>query len=136
MVRILIVDDQIGIRQAIRVFLKDEKGWEVCGESANGEEAVRHTKTLQPHVIILDIMMPLMNGFDAARTILQTSPQTLILIMSLYDSFFFAQESKACGAKGFLPKHHVAEHLVLAIQTLLRGELHFPNGPTSQAAPS
>ena len=133
MVRILIVDDTIRIRQLIRAFLKDEEGWEICGESANGEEAVRHAKTLQPNVIILDIMLPLMNGFDAARTILQTSPQILILTISLYDSSFFSQESKACGAKGFLPKHRVAEHLVGAIQTLLRGELHFP--PMSQAAP-
>ena len=134
MLRILIVDDQIRIRQAIRIVLKEEEGWEVCGESVNGEEAVRHATILQPHVIILDIQMPLMNGFDAARTILQTSPQILILIVSLFDSAFFAEESKACGAKGFLSKHRVGEHLVPAIKTLLRGEQHFPNGPMSQAA--
>lgn len=136
MVRILIVDDQILIRQMIRDFLKDEEGWEVCGESADGEEAVRQAETLQPHVIILDIQMPVMDGFTAARKILVTSREMLILIVSFHDSAFLFQESKACGAKGFLPKHQFAEHLIPAIRTLLRGDLHFPNGPVSQAAPA
>ena len=55
MVRILIVDDQPLIRKMIRGFLKEEEEWEVCGESADGEEAVRHAEALRPHVIILDI---------------------------------------------------------------------------------
>ena len=135
MIRILIVDDHTLIRKMIRDLLKDEEGWEVCGESANGKEAVRHTKTLQPHVIILDIQMPVMDGFTAARKILVTSREMLILIVSFYDSAFLFQESKACGAKGFLPKHQFAEHLVPAIRTLLRGELHFPNEQLSQTAP-
>jgi DNA-binding NarL/FixJ family response regulator len=134
MVRILIVDDKIVIRKMIRDLLKDEEGWEVCGESEDGEEAVRHAETLRPHVIILDIQMPVMDGLAAARIILQTSPQTLILIISFHDSAFLFRESKACGAKGFLPKHQFAEHLVPAVRTLLRGELHFPNGPMSQGA--
>ena len=78
--------------------------------------------------------MPVMDGFTVARKILVKSPQTLILIISFHDSIFFAREAKASGAKGFLPKHAVAAQLVLVIQTLLRGELHFPNGPMNQVA--
>ena len=133
MVRILIVDDEILIRKKIRHLLQEEGAWEICGESADGEEAVRHAKALRPHVITLDIQMPVMNGFEAARKILQTSPQTLILIVSLNETAFFVRESKACGAKGFLSKLVVGEHLVLALQSLLRGELHFPDGSMHQA---
>ena len=133
MTRILIVDDHRLIRRMIRDFLKNEAGWVVCGESADGQEAVRHAETLRPHVIILDFQMPVMNGFDAARNILRASPQILILILSTHDEPYFSELSKDCGAKGFLPKHHVPQHLVPAIKTLLRGELHFPNPGTMTA---
>ena len=126
MVRILIVDDHSLIRRMVRDCLEDEADWFVCGESADGQEAVRQAETLQPQVIILDFQMPVMNGFDAARNILEVSPQILILIVSSHDGLVFAELSRKCGAKGFLAKHHVQEHLVGAIKTLLRGELHFP----------
>lgn len=125
MIRILIVDDHGLMRRAVRDCLKDEAEWVVCGESADGQEAVRHAETLQPHVIILDFQMPVMNGYDAARLILRDSPTILILIVSFHDGATFADLSNQCGAKGFLPKNQVQEHLVRAIKTLLRGELHF-----------
>ena len=126
MIRILIADDHSLTRRAVRDCLEDEAEWVVCGESADGQEAVLHAETLRPHVIILDFQMPVMNGFDAARIILRASPKILILILSFHDGAVFADLSRQCGAKGFLPKQHVQEHLVGAIKTLLRGELHFP----------
>src|SRR5690348_7750363 len=85
MIRILIVDDHIVMRKKVRDCLQDELDWEVCGESADGQEAVRHAETLRPHVIILDFQMPVMNGYDAARNILRASPEILILIVSFHE---------------------------------------------------
>ena len=134
MIRILIVDDHIVMRNTVRECLKDEPDWEVCGESADGQEAVEHAERLRPHVIILDFQMPVMNGYNAARNILRASPAILILIVSFHDGPVFVELSKQCGAKGFLAKHHVPQYLVPAIKTLLRGELHFPPIGTGKTA--
>ena len=127
MTRILIVDDQPHIRKLVRGFLKNEAGWEICGEAADGQQAVEQAEALKPQVILLDIQLPVMNGFDAAKQILMASPRVLILILSIHQEAHYAQGAKDCGARGFLPKHHVAEHLVPAVAALLRGELHFPS---------
>ena len=127
MTRILIVDDQPHIRKLVRGFLENENAWVVCGEAADGQQAVEQAEALKPNVILLDIQMPVKNGFDAARQILRASPGMLILILSIHQEAHYAQGAKDCGARGFLPKHHVAEHLVPAVAALLRGELHFPS---------
>jgi two-component system nitrate/nitrite response regulator NarL len=126
MVRILIVDDKPDIRKMIREFLEAESDLMVCGEGADGQQAVDRAASLQPHVIVLDVSMPVMNGFDAARQILQASPRVLILILSLHDDRQYTLGAKDCGAHGFLAKRDAAEFLRPAISALLRGELYFP----------
>jgi DNA-binding NarL/FixJ family response regulator len=125
MIRILIADDNFRYRIWIRKLLATQADWEVCGDATDGQQAVDQAVTLQPHVIILDVQMPVMYGFDAARLILQSLPDTLILMQSLDRDY--AQLAKNCGARGFLPKDDADELLIPVISALLRGESHFPN---------
>jgi DNA-binding NarL/FixJ family response regulator len=127
MVRILVVKDTTYIRDWVRDFLPDQSGWQVCGEAENGILAVEQAASLQPHIIILDVTMPGISGFEAARRILKASPDILILILSLNNDRQYAGGAKECGAKGFVVKSNAAMLLIPAISALLRGELHFPS---------
>jgi DNA-binding NarL/FixJ family response regulator len=131
MVRILIVDDKTYIRDWVREFLADQPGWQVCGEAENGLLAVEQAASLKPDVIILDVSMPGMSGFEAARRILKASPDILILVLSLNDDRQYAEGAKECGAKGFVVKSNAAMILIPAISALLRGELHLPGIATN-----
>jgi two-component system, NarL family, nitrate/nitrite response regulator NarL len=127
MIRILIADDNFRYRIWLRKLLANQSDWEICDDAADGQQAVAHAGTFQPQVIILDVQMPVMNGFDAARLILQTLPRTLILMQSLDREY--AQLAKDRGAHGFLPKDDADELLIPVISALLRGEFYFPSIP-------
>jgi DNA-binding NarL/FixJ family response regulator len=100
--------------------------WLVCGEAPDGLQAVEQAASLQPHLVVLDITMPEINGFEAARRILKASPHILILILSLNDDRLCAEGARECGAKGFVVKSEAARNLIPAISAVLRGELYFP----------
>jgi len=123
--RILIVDDSPIIRDCFHWILEDEHGWKVCGEAANGLEAVEKAVELHPDVVILDVYMPVMHGFDAAREIRKELPQTAILMVSSYDTRQAHEEARHVGARGFVVKSGEAPKLVEAVQTVLRGGTSF-----------
>ena len=83
--RILIADDHEVARRGIRSLLESHLGWEVCGEAADGREAVAYASKLKPDVFLLDIGMPNLNGLDAARQILAMAPEARILILTIGD---------------------------------------------------
>src|ERR1700722_19296834 len=126
MVGILIADDHTHTRESIRNFIGEVPNWEVCAEASDGREALHYAETLQPNVILLDVTMPTMNGFEAARRIHESSPDVPILMLTLYDEPTLVREWQRFGARGFLPKPHIRSGLIQAISTLLRGESHFP----------
>jgi DNA-binding NarL/FixJ family response regulator len=131
LVKILIVDDHEYIRRMVRVLLEAEDGWRVCGEAADGQQAIDQSELLKPDVVILDIHMPILNGFDASRQILLRSPQILILILTTDESPHFARAAAMCGAPGFLSKAHATDQLVPAISSLLRGKKYFVTAEAS-----
>ena len=135
MLKILIVDDHQFIRRMLRVLLEAEQGWAVCGEAADGQQAIDQSELLMPRVIILDIHMPVMNGFEATRRIHLRSPETLILILTSDESPHFARAAAACGALGFLSKAQTIDHLVKAILSLLRGERYFLTADAKMISP-
>ena len=125
MIRILIVDNYQHIRGMIRTLLEAEKGWEVCGEAVDGQDAINQCAVLEPTLIVLDIHMPKLNGLDAARQIFLKFPRMLILILTIDGSSHYALAAVACGAQGLLVKTDASDNLVKAVSTLLRGETYF-----------
>jgi DNA-binding NarL/FixJ family response regulator len=118
--RILVVDDHQLIRTGLRTLLESRKGWQVCGEAANGREAVEKARELQPDVTVLDIGMPLLNGVEATRQICKVSPKTEILILTMHNSEQMIQGVLEAGARGYILKEDGDRKLLSAVEALSR----------------
>lgn len=125
MLRILIADDHEVARHGIRALLESHPGWEVCAEAQDGREAVELAQTLNPHLILLDIGMPNLNGLEAARQILASSPGVPILILTMHDSDNVVREVLRAGARGFLLKSDAGRDLVAAVEALQMNRTFF-----------
>ena len=127
-IRVLIADDHPLFRDGMHGLLDSVPETEVVGEAASGEEAITLAETLQPDVILMDIKMPGINGFQAMREILQTSPHIRILIVSMLeddDSVFAAMRA---GARGYVPKRANQAEMLRAIRAVANGEAIFGPG--------
>ena len=98
--RILVADDNKMVRQAVIELLSSEPNWEVCGEAKDGSEALQKTRALLPDLILVDVSMPGMNGFEATRLIRKEVPQTRILVMSQNDPVQLMPSVVAAGGNG------------------------------------
>lgn len=123
--RILIADDHGVMTHGLRQLLKTRPGWEVCAAARTGREAVQLALDLCPHVAVLDILMPELNGLEAARQILKALPRTAILFYTMCDAELAVRDAFAAGGRGFLLKSDPLPLLVTAIETLLQGKLFF-----------
>jgi|SRR5215467_8423757 len=123
--RILLADDHEVVRRGLCSLLKAQPDCEVCGEAADGREAVEKALKLKPEIVILDIGMPRLNGLEATRQILKVIPETKILILTLHDSDQVVREVLDAGARGFLLKSDAARDLVSAIEALRRDKIYF-----------
>jgi DNA-binding NarL/FixJ family response regulator len=117
-IRILIADDHAIVRRGLRTLLETQTGWEVCAEASNGREAVERAEQFKPDVAVLDISMPELNGLDAARRILKTSPQTEVLILTMHQSEEAVAEVLKAGARGYVLKSDADQNLVAAVEAL------------------
>lgn len=137
--RILIVDDHEIVRHGVRSILDDRPDWEVVGEAANGEEAIKAVSELQPDIVILDITMPVMSGLEAASRIRSMGLQCPVLIFSMHESDSLAGDVREAGAQGFVQKSRAARDLVRAVEQLLAGGTFFqqtdPSGPAPNDEP-
>jgi DNA-binding NarL/FixJ family response regulator len=118
--RILIADDHEVFRRGVRDVLEDQPGWRVIGEAGNGRQAVEMARELQPDIVVLDISMPELNSLDATRQILQVSPGSEILILTLHDSEQLAEEVLKAGVRAYILKSDAAQDLVAAVSALRR----------------
>jgi len=118
MLRILIADDHEVARRGIRSLLESHPGWEVCAEAKDGRDAVELAASMKPDLVLLDIGMPNLNGLEAARQILATSPNVAILILTMHDSDNVIREVLRAGARGFLLKSDAGRDLVAAVEAL------------------
>jgi DNA-binding NarL/FixJ family response regulator len=123
--KILVADDHEVVRKGLCALLRAQQEWEVCGEAANGREAVEKAIQLRPDVVILDIGMPTLNGLEATRQILKANPRIKILVLTLHDSDHVVQEVLNAGARGFLLKSDAARDLVAAVDSLRLGKIYF-----------
>jgi DNA-binding NarL/FixJ family response regulator len=120
-VRILVVDDNATVREGLRLLLQNHADWEVCGEAADGIEAIEKYRQLRPDLLVVDVSMPQMNGLDASREILKLSPKILILLYTSYLTAQLVDVAHNAGIRGTVSKD--AMHLVVVgLETLLRGE--------------
>ena len=122
-VRILIVDDHDGLRLAIRNLLECQRGFEICGEAKDGAAGVEKVAALKPDVVILNIVMPVMDGFEAARQIMAVSPHSRIVMLSSYKDQQLLEQARNVGAVCYVPKSDDAEHeLIEAVKAAAGGE--------------
>jgi DNA-binding NarL/FixJ family response regulator len=124
--RILIADDHVAVRKGVCAILSSRLDLEVCGEAENGKEAVEKAKQLRPDLIILDVTMPVMSGFDAAREIAKILPEIPILMLSMHDSRQLAEEARKIGVKGYVAKTQAVETLLQAVDALLGKQTFYP----------
>lgn len=125
MLRILVADDHEIVRRGLVALLKAHQGWEVCGEAGDGRQAVEKTKELKPDIVILDIGMPSLNGFEATRQIVHNNPRTKVLILTVTEADEVARAVLDAGARGFIFKSDAVRDLVTAVEALECGRTFF-----------
>ena len=117
--RILIVDDSPVIRKTLRETLADQDGWEICGEAANGREAIQKAQQLKPDVIVLDLSMPVMNGLDAARELTRLAPSVPLLMFTNFETARLKQEALSAGVRTLVSKSESVGVLINGLRALL-----------------
>ena len=121
-IRVLLVDDQEIVRRGLATILKYALGIEVVGQASDGEEAVSQAGSLQPDVVLMDLMMPRLGGIPATRRIREEWPSIQVIVLTTYDADDLVFEGIKAGAKGYLLKDTTAEMLVEAIRGVMEGE--------------
>ncbi len=117
--RILIADDHEGVRRGIRSLLSSGSNWVVCGEAADGSEAVEEAKSLQPDVVLMDISMPRMNGLDATRIIQREVPSSVIVIVSQNDPGIGRRQASEAEAAAYIAKSDLSRELLPMLDRLV-----------------
>jgi PAS domain S-box-containing protein len=133
--RILIVDDHHSLRSSVRSLLSSRPDWSVCGEAKDGVEAVEQTKKLRPDVVLMDISMPNMDGFEATRIIRREVPASKIVIISQNDPAVVRPQAAEVDAHGYLEKSTLARDLILLLEGVTRsgnGSASFSDGQGEQ----
>jgi DNA-binding NarL/FixJ family response regulator len=123
--RVLIADDQDFIRRGLRAVLSEEKDIKVCAEAIDGRDALVKALELKPDVVIMDIIMPRMDGIEAIRLIHKALPQAKVLSLSQYDIPEMVSEVQQAGAAAFVSKLLVWDKLVPSLRRVQLGEAFF-----------
>ncbi len=124
-ITVLLAEDHAIVREGLRALLQAEADIEVIGEAENGREAVALTSKLRPQVVIIDISMPLLNGMEATRQILQSQPSTRVIILSGHSDDAYVERIIALGAAGYLIKQSASHILSTAIREVKKGNEFF-----------
>lgn len=124
MIRVIIADDHHLVREGIRSLLEKPGDIDVVGEAATGEEAVKLAEKLEPHVVIMDIAMPRMDGSQASEKILAMDKHIEVVVLSMHSDSVLAQQLLRQGIKGYLLKDSIAEELPMAVRSASQGKLY------------
>jgi two-component system, NarL family, response regulator NreC len=131
MIQILIAEDHLMVRAGIRALLEKAGDITIVGEASNGQEAVDMVQELKPDVLVMDIMMPRLNGIQAAEHIRDLKLPTHILLLSMYSDAGFIHKALQCGVKGYVLKSSVSDELLQAVRIVAGGET-FLSSPISE----
>jgi DNA-binding NarL/FixJ family response regulator len=129
-IRIVLADDHVLVRQGLKSLLERE-GFQVVAEASDGQEALRHVKSHQPDVAVMDISMPTLNGLNAAREVRRASPKTKTIVLTQHNESQYIRDALEAGVKGYVLKSQVASDLVLAIRQVSLGQVYLSPGVSS-----
>lgn len=124
-IRILLADDHNLFRQGLRRIIEEQDGMDVVGEAGSGLEAISLARELRPDVAIMDIAMKELNGIEATSQLLRQTPETAVLVLSMYSDERYVIRALRAGARGYLLKDTVEEDLIRAIQQVAAGQAYF-----------
>jgi two-component system response regulator NreC len=133
MTTIVLADDHHVVRQGLRALLEGQPDFQLVGEAGDGLEAVQLTERLKPDVLIIDLMMPSLNGLEATRQIGQRSPHTRVVILSMHANEAYVLEALRNGAAGYVLKDSSAADLVQAVREVVAGRRYL-SAPLSERA--
>ncbi|MFI6345116.1 response regulator [Streptomyces sp. NPDC050560] len=121
-IRVVVADDQMMVREGFSVLLNAMPDIEVAGEAVNGREAVARVRELAPHVVLMDIRMPEMNGIEATHEIMALGTDTRVLVLTTFDLDEYVYKALRAGASGFLLKDASARQLADGVRVVAAGE--------------
>jgi DNA-binding NarL/FixJ family response regulator len=127
---VLIVDDSLFVRQGLCELFKREGDFNVCGEAANGKEAIAKAQELHPDLIVLDLSMPVMNGFDAARVLRRVMPTVPLIMYSAFGDKFVEHQAVLIGISEVVSKSENASVLIHKAQSLFYSRVALAPEPT------
>lgn len=118
--RILLVDDHEVVRRGVRALLETQPGFEVCGEAETGREAVEMARQLTPDVVVMDVSVPGLNGFEATRQIIAGGHCRHVLMLTMHENEQVVREALEAGAQGYVLKSDAGMELVTAVSTVIQ----------------
>jgi DNA-binding NarL/FixJ family response regulator len=133
-ITVLLVDDHSLVRRGFRRMLEDESDMDVVGEAGDGEESIKLAKELHPQVVVMDCALPGMNGLQATRQIIESSPATAVLMLSMHSENTWVRQAIEAGAKGYVLKDAMDLELSSAIRKVAAGETVFDPKVEQRAA--
>jgi DNA-binding NarL/FixJ family response regulator len=120
-ITVLLAEDHAIVREGLHALLNIESDIEVIGEAENGREAVEMAVRLSPDVVVMDIAMPFLNGFEATRQIMKSAPASKIFILSAHSDDAYVEQAMSLGARGFITKQTASHILPVAIREIYKG---------------
>lgn len=127
-IKVLLVDDHPLVLDGISARLEGEESLSVIGMANDGQQALQKAAELKPDVVLMDISMPVMNGFEAAERFRQQQPEVKVLILSMHDDREYILKLIKCGAAGYVLKDVSSSELITAIETVYKGGTYFSSG--------
>jgi len=121
-IKVVLVDDHTIVRKGLRSLLDAEADMDVIGEAGDGKEAIELVGQLKPHIVVMDIGMPVLNGLEATRRIIKKHPDTRVLILTMHTNEEYVFEILQAGASGYIIKKAAPTELVAAIRAVKQGE--------------
>jgi two-component system response regulator NreC len=134
MTRVLLADDHETVRQGLRLLLERQPDIEVVGEAADGHEAVSQAKRMRPHVIVMDVSMPDLNGLAATRAVKEAAPQIAVVALTRHSDDAYVQELLGAGVSGYVLKQSASSELLRAIRAAALGQRYLDATLAARAA--
>ena len=125
-IRVMVVDDHSIVREGLKHVLEQSGEFEVVGQAGDGEEAVRVAAEVSPDVVVMDVMMPRKDGVEACREIMESAPETRVVMLTVASEETAVLEAVAAGATGYLQKETDRERLLSTVRGVFRGEFRLP----------